>query len=55
MNTEATPELIQELNPDTVICAVGAEPIVPEIPGIDQENVIKVTELGSPRPLSGKG
>lgn len=54
LNTEATPELIQELNPDTVICAVGAEPIVPEIPGIDQENVIKVTELGKPKTTFGE-
>ena len=35
-NTEATPELIDRLDPDAVIVAVGAEQIVPPIPGVEK-------------------
>ncbi|WP_411680385.1 FAD-dependent oxidoreductase [Clostridium thailandense] len=35
MNTEADEKLINEINPDTVIIAVGSHPLVPKIPGID--------------------
>lgn len=36
MNTEATPELISDMDPDAAIIAVGAEQIVPPIPGIEK-------------------
>lgn len=36
MNTEATPEMIDELDPDAVIVAVGAEQIIPNIPGVEK-------------------
>lgn len=45
LNTEATTELIQKFAPDTVICAVGAEPILPPIAGLDRKEVLKVTDL----------
>ena len=35
MNTAVTPELAKSLNPDVIICALGARPIVPPIPGIE--------------------
>jgi len=41
----ATKELIQEKKPDVVIIATGAEPLIPNIPGIDQTNVISSDEL----------
>ncbi len=40
LNTEATPEMVEQLSPDAVIAAVGADPIVPPIPGVDGKNVI---------------
>jgi len=40
LDTEATPELIQESRPDAVVVAVGGTPIIPEIPGADGPNVI---------------
>lgn len=43
--TEATPELIKKIAADTVICAVGAEPIAPPIPGIDRKEVVRITDL----------
>lgn len=36
LNTEATPAIIEELDPDAVIVAVGAEQIVPKIPGVEK-------------------
>ena len=36
MNTTATRDMIDELDPDAVIVAVGAEQIVPKIPGIEK-------------------
>ncbi|MBN1904240.1 MAG: FAD-dependent oxidoreductase [Deltaproteobacteria bacterium] len=45
MNTEVTPELAAQIRPDVLIVAVGAEPIIPQIPGIDGENVIIANDL----------
>ena len=42
-NTTATPEYIEAMAPDSVIIAVGAEPIVPTIPGV--EKAISCTEI----------
>ena len=40
MNTAVTPELIEEINPHTVINAIGAVPIIPDIPGKDKDFVV---------------
>ncbi len=40
LNTEATPELISGMGADVVLSAVGAQAILPPIPGIDGDNVI---------------
>ncbi len=39
LNTEANEDLIKELAPDKLIIAVGGEPIIPNIPGIDLNHV----------------
>ena len=39
LSTPVTPEIINEINPDEVIIAIGAEPIKPNIPGIDLPHV----------------
>lgn len=44
LNTEATPEYVESLNPDAVIAAVGANSAKPPIPGIDGQNVIIAEE-----------
>jgi len=46
LNTPVTPVLVEEINPDALICAIGAKPIVPAIPGIDGKNVIFCCDLG---------
>jgi len=39
LNTQATPQLIEEEGFDSVLAATGAEPNLPDIPGINGENV----------------
>ena len=43
LSTEATPELVEELSADALIIAVGSEPLVPPIPGLDGANVVVVS------------
>lgn len=40
LGTKATPEMIAAEGFDHVIAAIGADPLIPPIPGIDGENVI---------------
>lgn len=54
LNTEATPEMIEEMRPDAVIISAGSTPIVPEIPGSDSELVIKAHDLLAGKEISGK-
>jgi NADPH-dependent 2,4-dienoyl-CoA reductase/sulfur reductase-like enzyme len=44
LNTEATPELMERLRPDAIICAAGSEPAIPPISGTDGENVFGAEE-----------
>ena len=45
MNTEVTPDLVESMKPDVLIIAVGAEPIMPPLPGIDSPKVIIANDL----------
>lgn len=40
MNTEVTPELIQEISPDEVILAIGSSPIIPPVDGVTSAHVV---------------
>ena len=44
LNTPVTPELVAEIAPDAMILAVGSNPIVPPLPGIEGNNVIVVND-----------
>lgn len=44
LNTRATPELIEQANFDVVVPAIGAAPIIPSIPGVDNPNVVTAVE-----------
>jgi pyruvate/2-oxoglutarate dehydrogenase complex dihydrolipoamide dehydrogenase (E3) component len=44
LNTEGTPELMKELKPDVIMCAVGSKPFFPLIPGIRESNVVSAEE-----------
>jgi 2,4-dienoyl-CoA reductase-like NADH-dependent reductase (Old Yellow Enzyme family)/thioredoxin reductase len=44
LDTEVTPDFVELERPDVLIAAVGAEPIVPRISGIDKASVIHATD-----------
>ncbi|MDI9463848.1 MAG: FAD-dependent oxidoreductase [Bacillota bacterium] len=39
LNTEATKEMLDKENYDALIIAIGAEPVIPKLPGIDKPHV----------------
>lgn len=39
LNTEATEESVKAENPDSLIIAVGSMPLIPNIPGVERDNV----------------
>ena len=45
LSTEATPKTIKAEKPDVLIVGVGAEPIIPDIPGIKKPNVVMATDV----------
>ncbi len=45
LNTEATPEMLKKEEYDAVIVAVGAEPMVPNIPGVRGKNVVFAEDI----------
>ena len=44
LNTMVTPEYVAAEKPDALILAVGSNPIVPPLPGIDGDNVVVVND-----------
>jgi NADPH-dependent 2,4-dienoyl-CoA reductase/sulfur reductase-like enzyme len=49
LGIEATPELVMDENPDTIVVAVGASPLKINIPGLDGDNVVNVLDADSGR------
>ena len=55
LNTPVTPELIAEIKPHTVFNAIGAAPIIPNIPGVHEEYVFNSHDvLNGKTNVSGK-
>lgn len=54
LNTEVTSEIITETAPDAVICALGARPVKPNIPGIEKDFVYSAEEIYFKPELAGK-
>jgi 2,4-dienoyl-CoA reductase-like NADH-dependent reductase (Old Yellow Enzyme family) len=55
LDTEVTPALIRETNPDAVIIATGATPALPFTPGVDKPHVhVAVDVLDNRATLKGK-
>ena len=54
LNTPVTPALLEAEAPDTVIFAIGAEPIVPSIPGIGDSRVLRCIDMGENRDALGR-
>ncbi|MFC2039412.1 FAD-dependent oxidoreductase, partial [Chloroflexota bacterium] len=45
LNKEATPEAILEKGADETILAVGGLPVIPEMPGVERENVVLAADV----------
>jgi len=54
LNTSATPEMIKAKGYDTVLVAVGSEPNIPKIPGVDGSNVYNIVDSYSKEKSMGK-
>jgi 2,4-dienoyl-CoA reductase-like NADH-dependent reductase (Old Yellow Enzyme family)/thioredoxin reductase len=54
LQIEATPRVIEEERPDVIIVASGAQPILPDIPGIDRANVFTAEQLLLNNQAAGK-
>jgi 2,4-dienoyl-CoA reductase-like NADH-dependent reductase (Old Yellow Enzyme family)/thioredoxin reductase len=54
LNTSATPEMIKEKGYDTILVAVGSDPVIPNIPGVDGAKVHNIVEAFSKEKSLGK-
>jgi 2,4-dienoyl-CoA reductase-like NADH-dependent reductase (Old Yellow Enzyme family)/thioredoxin reductase len=45
LGKEVNATLIEELKPHAVIVATGATPLIPEVPGVDQDNVVAAHDV----------
>lgn len=45
LNTEATPEIVETLNPDVLIAALGSKPLVPSILGVEKDNALTYVDV----------
>ncbi|MBW1901813.1 MAG: FAD-dependent oxidoreductase [Deltaproteobacteria bacterium] len=45
LGVEVTPEMIEQENPDAVIVAAGSSPVMPPMPGFDQDNVVNIRDV----------
>jgi len=45
LGVNVTEEIIKQVNPDVILFAMGARPIKPDIPGIDNENIFLATDI----------
>ena len=54
LNTELTPQQAAALHADVVMVAVGAKPVVPQLPGIESEKVVTIQTLQQRLPDIGE-
>jgi len=54
LNTPVTPELATKIAPDVLVAAIGAEAIVPPLPGIKNDNVVIAADIFKPGVGIGK-
>ena len=54
LGKEADAHLIREINPDVVVVATGARPVLPDLPGVEGKNVIQAWDLLDGRAGTGE-
>ena len=45
LNTEVTPQMVEDEAPDALVLATGTEPIMPDVPGIDKPHAVSAVEV----------
>jgi 2,4-dienoyl-CoA reductase-like NADH-dependent reductase (Old Yellow Enzyme family) len=45
LGLEATPEIIEKINPEVVVVAIGGKPYIPCIPGVDDKHVVLAEDI----------
>jgi pyruvate/2-oxoglutarate dehydrogenase complex dihydrolipoamide dehydrogenase (E3) component len=53
-NREVTPDYVAQKNPEAVILATGATPIIPDIPGVKGTNVVQANDVLMGKAKTGK-
>ena len=53
LDAEVTPEVVALSEPDVLIVSVGAEPIVPDLPGVDRDTVVMAEQAHQPEAAIG--
>jgi pyruvate/2-oxoglutarate dehydrogenase complex dihydrolipoamide dehydrogenase (E3) component len=54
LDTEATAEKVKAEKPDSMIVAVGSDPIIPNIPGVNRANVVWVGDVNTGKAKVGE-
>jgi 2,4-dienoyl-CoA reductase-like NADH-dependent reductase (Old Yellow Enzyme family)/NADPH-dependent 2,4-dienoyl-CoA reductase/sulfur reductase-like enzyme len=54
LSTEATADVIKAEKPDVLILSIGAEPIIPDIPGVKKSNVAWVGDVSMGKTVAGE-
>jgi 2,4-dienoyl-CoA reductase-like NADH-dependent reductase (Old Yellow Enzyme family)/thioredoxin reductase len=54
LNTTATPEIIKAKGYDTILVAIGSDPAIPKLPGVDGSNVYNIVDSYSKEKYMGK-
>jgi pyruvate/2-oxoglutarate dehydrogenase complex dihydrolipoamide dehydrogenase (E3) component len=54
LETPVTPAFVKEQAPDILVVAIGAEPIIPQIPGMNGANVLRLNALLEENPQFGR-
>ena len=54
LGKEVTPELVDDLKPDAIVLATGADPLTPQIPGIDKTHVVNAGDVLTEKALTGE-
>ena len=54
LDSEADPGMIKAEKPDVVIIAVGSDPVIPGIPGVNNSNVVWVGDVDSGKAQTGE-
>jgi 2,4-dienoyl-CoA reductase-like NADH-dependent reductase (Old Yellow Enzyme family)/thioredoxin reductase len=54
LGKRATPEVIRDLSPDTVVLATGSRPVSPKIEGLDKRRIVQASEVLEKRIQTGR-